>query len=745
MAMAALARVRWQLLPRALAPDPGLANLRVAARVALAQPLVFAFALLVLRNAHITLFAAFAVFALLVLGNFGGRGLNRLTAFLVVTLVGGALVALATVASPVFWTAVLMTLLVAFCIEFAGAFGGYVTGSQAPLLLAVVLAASLPAPASAVPERVLGWLIGGCAATAAALVLWPRYERDVLRKAASVALRSLATLIGAARVHPSAVEEHHVAAEAVGRLRTAYSQTAYRPGGPTRRDRALAQLVTELERALYFAIAPAGAAAARNPCLEEGNQLASSVVSVFQSSAEVLKGGSIPDLHALEQARIAHRTALDAWAGDQLRSGASSDSVLEGLDYDHRLRVLSYLGLAIGANAAIVAGRDFDPRGLRIPYGTPLQAGLRPSLRRMSRTLVTHLSLTSPRMHTSLRAALGLALAVLVARLFGLDRAFWVVLGTMSVLRSNALATGRTTVEALAGTLLGFAVGGLFTLLFAHNPAVLWAALPLAVFLAAYAPSAVSFVAGQAAFTVLMLVLFNLLTPVGWRVGLVRIEDLAVGSAIGVAAGTLLWPRGARSDFARSLSRLYRMVAVYLSEALDLALGRGAIEAVNATRAQVRQAREKAGESFDQLLGERSSKQLAPDVAGFAVAAADHAVIVADSLHVLVDMGYVASGCGDGVERVDSQGAALVASWFMLAERIEGLGAARTVPLHRDELRHAALNCLGAWRGDSSERGKAAIALAWTREWLEQLGTLVQDLEEPAAKVAASAAAPWWR
>src|SRR5205807_1192575 len=184
-------------------------------------------------------------------------------------------------------------------------------------------------------------------------------------------------------------------------------------------------------------------------------------------------------------------------------------------------------------------------------------------LRRVGRTLAAHLSWTSPVMHTSTRAALGLALGVLVARLLGLEHAFWVVLGTMSVLRSNALATGRTTIQALAGTLLGFAVGGLFTLTFANDPFVLWVAAPIAVFLAAYAPSAVSFVAGQAAFTVLLLILFNLLTPVGWQVGLVRIEDVAVGSAIGVVAGTLLAPRGARSDFAHSLSGLYRVVAVH--------------------------------------------------------------------------------------------------------------------------------------------------------------------------------------
>jgi uncharacterized membrane protein YccC len=171
-----------------------------------------------------------------------------------------------------------------------------------------------------------------------------------------------------------------------------------------------------------------------------------------------------------------------------------------------------------------------------------------------------------------------------VARLFGLAHGYWVVLGTMSVVRSNALATGRTAVQAVAGTVLGFAIGGLFAVLFGQDPAVLWAALPVAVFLAAYTPSALSFLAGQAAFTVLMLVLFNVLSPVGWSVGLVRIEDLAVGSAIGVVVGTLLWPRGARSDFADALARLYRLTAVHLSEAFDLALGHGRVEAVDATR-----------------------------------------------------------------------------------------------------------------------------------------------------------------
>jgi len=47
-------------------------------------------------------------------------------------------------------------------------------------------------------------------------------------------------------------------------------------------------------------------------------------------------------------------------------------------------------------------------------------------------------------LHNSLRGAAGLGLAVLAARLTGVQHSFWVVLGALSVLRSNALNTGQT-------------------------------------------------------------------------------------------------------------------------------------------------------------------------------------------------------------------------------------------------------------------------------------------------------------
>jgi uncharacterized membrane protein YccC len=91
-----------------------------------------------------------------------------------------------------------------------------------------------------------------------------------------------------------------------------------------------------------------------------------------------------------------------------------------------------------------------------------------------------------------------------------------------------------------------------------HARAVPLGRLALAILLASYAPRAISFAAGQAGFTVFLLVVFNLIQPAGWEVGLVRIEDVAVGFGVSLGVGLLFWPRGAqaaRDALNRRLSR----------------------------------------------------------------------------------------------------------------------------------------------------------------------------------------------
>src|SRR5271156_6734022 len=70
-----------------------------------------------------------------------------------------------------------------------------------------------------------------------------------------------------------------------------------------------------------------------------------------------------------------------------------------------------------------------------------------------------HVSFRSVWFRNSLRGAIGLALAVAVVELTDVEHGFWVVLGTLSVLRSNALGTGANALRAVGGTAIGFVVG----------------------------------------------------------------------------------------------------------------------------------------------------------------------------------------------------------------------------------------------------------------------------------------------
>jgi hypothetical protein len=102
----------------------------------------------------------------------------------------------------------------------------------------------------------------------------------------------------------------------------------------------------------------------------------------------------------------------------------------------------------------------------------------------------------------------------------------------------------------------------------------LWVLLPPAVLFAGLAPATISFAAGQAAFTLTLLILFNILAPEGWQIGLVRIEDVAIGGAVSIAVGLLFWPRGARAALREALSDAYVDSASYLAAAVRFGLGR---------------------------------------------------------------------------------------------------------------------------------------------------------------------------
>jgi uncharacterized membrane protein YccC len=729
--------------------DPGHAALRRAARAAIVIPLAFAFGQFVLRDAQNIIFIVFGGFALLVMSDFGGLRRARATAYLGATLVGAVLIALGTVVSQNVALAGATMLLVGFVISFASVFGGYIAAAQTGLLLAFVISIMVPAPAGAVPARVAGWTVAGILATLAAVALWPRFERIKLHKAAAKACLAVANLVeglgrGAPdRDLPPLLE---VARRAEAEARQQYAATAKRPAGPTRRDRAFVQLLIELQQIVDIVVHPfEQTLTAAAPGIDETDRLVTATVAALRSSADVLTGGAPPDLRAVEENRERQRSALDRWASEQLRAGRPADEVLGGLDVDHTLRVVSYLSLSLGSNAVIAAGGRPEEE-IALPVSAPRLEGVSGTTTRVGRAIRTHLAPSSTVLQRSLRVAVGLALAVWVARSLGLSHAFWVVLGTLQVLRSTALGTGRTTIQALAGNVIGVVIGGVFAVLAGNHPAVMWVALPLAVFLAAYAATTVGFIASQAAFTINLIIIFNLISPAGWQVGLVRIEDVAIGASISVLVGLLLWPRGARREFARALGGFYRAAANYLQAAFDRVLDFEPPASLEPSRRVAIQARERAGEAFDAFLNERVASPLDAQTAGLLLSEGNHAMLAAELLDVVAGrMGYRAGGCADGARAVHTQEAIMIDGLITLADRLalEDRVAAQE-RISREALRTAARDCLRRWRNDD-RAGRGAMAVVIAGEWVENIARLEADLERPVTVAVEAARTPWWR
>ena len=121
-------------------------------------------------------------------------------------------------------------------------------------------------------------------------------------------------------------------------------------------------------------------------------------------------------------------------------------------------------------------------------------------------------------LRNSLRTGLGLALAVAVTHVFPVEHGFWVVLGAMSVLRSSALTTGHPGAARGGGHRRSDSCWARSSSsLVGVDPVVLWMLLPVVAFGSAFVPEVASFIAGQAAFTMMVLIIFNLIVPTGWR------------------------------------------------------------------------------------------------------------------------------------------------------------------------------------------------------------------------------------
>ena len=349
------------------------------------------------------------------------------------------------------------------------------------------------------------------------------------------------------------------------------------------------------------------------------------------------------------------------------------------------------------------------------------------SWRTLRGILASHVSTRSVWFRNSVRGAAALALAVAVVEITGVSHGFWVILGAISVLRSNALDTDATALRAVAGTLVGFAIGAAIMVGIGDHVTWLWVALPVSVFLAGVAPTFVSFAAGQAGFTVAVIVLFNLIQPVGWKVGLTRIEDVAIGCAVSVVVGVLFWPRGATAALGVALCDSFALGSEYLGDAVDVATGTGPrpLEVV-AERSEAQHQR--LDDAFRQYLMERGTRPVPVPTVSALFNAATRTRLVARSMAGLPGQGNDAqpapavSRARDDLQRRCQE----LRAWYLTAGDVL---AGRQVavpgpPLGRPGEREAMIEAFEQARLGHPDQLRLALRILWADESLQDLRAL---------------------
>jgi uncharacterized membrane protein YccC len=741
----------WKWLGRR---DANYAALRRASRTAVVMPVLFAFCTIVIGDAQVATFAAFGSFAMLLLADFGGTMRERVQSQIGLAVAGAVLVCLGTLASTPVWLAAVAMAVVAFVVLFVGAVSSVLASASTSLLLAFILPVSLPGDALSVLPRLAGWGLAAVVGIVAIVVLWPAPPRDPLRAASARACRALAKRLRAdvdyvlsdhdasrGAAYETAVAD---ADKAVAELHRGFLATPYRPTGLNTPARTAVRLIDEvnwLQAILSHssANAPSDAPLARlahvNAC-----RVKSAAADVLDNGAELLAQSSdtvaelraaLTQLTELRQVvESSATTQLPVPAGAQTAASGSADmdavhQFISALDPRFRAQELSYAVSQIGENILLTAAAERRTWWQRLLGRQPgnVTSTFNAGLERAA----AQFTWRSVWLHNSIRGAVALGIAVLLSDLTGVQHSFWVVLGTMSVLRSNALSTGQSALRGVLGTVVGVVIGA--AVLFAIGPqtTLLWIVLPLAILVAGVAPTAISFAAGQAGFTVTLVLLFNIIAPTGWSVGLLRIEDIALGCAVSLVVGLLFWPRGAAAALRKTLADAYVATVDYLTATVAFGVGRcdssaeeRPVPTAEALRAAA--ASRRLDDTFRTYLAERGAKPRALANVTAAVSGVAAMRLAGDAV---LDIWRAENGVSQGdrwaARRALDLSTSQLNDWYRELGRQLVAQHELPKPLPRDPVADSAL--VDAVRRDlSDESGNAtstAVRLIWTGDYLD--------------------------
>ncbi|MFF0315981.1 FUSC family protein [Micromonospora sp. NPDC005252] len=561
------------LLGRLRRRDPGDAVLRRAVRLTLVASVIF---YACRYGAGSPVLATYGLFGAIAAGSFAqlpGPAPQRARILVTSLPAVWALIAAGTLLAWSTWAAAGGMLVVGFVVAFAGVGNPRLVGLASAFQLFYILASFPPYQPDTLPQRLGGVTLAVVLFAAAEVLLWPDPVPVTFRQLLTRAADGVGAFLDDAA---DALTDPH----------------AGHGGRDSRRARA------------YDLVAPLGLG--RNPperaptaagAQDRALRISAAALREVLAEADRLAGDAPPEpIGELAAARLVRTCAETTRAAGRSLSPGAPPVDLAGLDVAIRAAEAAYpVGRGGGADAPDVPRMCRDATALALAdqvrvfaVGARVAAGARPAggeayprlfgyARHSPWTLYwwqfrSHLAPSSAHLHSALRLAVALSVARVAAGVLQLNHGFWVLLATLTVLRTSAADTRTALRPAVLGTIAGVVVSGLLVLL-VEDPVVYAVVLPVTLLLAFGVGRLLGPVWQQALFTLLLTVVFSQLSPEGWRLAEARLVDVGLGAVIGVLAGVAMWPRGASRDLRHNAARYLTASGDAVERTVEAVLG----------------------------------------------------------------------------------------------------------------------------------------------------------------------------
>lgn len=531
--------------------------LRRALRVAVVVSVAFFVVQVLLGWTGASLSTAFACFSMLAFADFGGPRKLRLAANLVLGVFGVGMVALGGWIGQWEVVAIIATLIIVFAIAYSAVLRGYFAAATAAAILPWAYSVTAPATGEVLAQRCGGWALGVACVAIASITFWPTFTRSKIRTLLAAVLDCAGDVCGCFAQPQTLPAKAAELDQKVKDLHDAYQGVLVRPGGGTNRDRALLLAVDETSRlatamtwdydGLDAELGPADA------------QLLEVSERTFQDCAKALLSGEVvPDPQQLAQAREVHGQQMIEWS-DERFAADQADQVRPALEASSHIRMVS---LTAQAMAIHIRGAMDPAKGVHVDRAVAEDSNkirfegvalTDPNDRLTKKSMLAEqLTFHSPWFRTAIRTSIALTATVLLVNILGAQHGFWISLGALVALKFDSSGTGRTALQVLIGTVVGFVLGGLLVE-FLGSQVILWILLPVLAFLAAYTPGAISLIVGQASFTLFVIDLVGITTPDKFAVAEWRLADVIMGISVSLVVSLFMWPHGVAPMVLRSV------------------------------------------------------------------------------------------------------------------------------------------------------------------------------------------------